>query len=140
MYTNLDTTTGLQALRQLFQTYNNLIPASFPRVFFLTSLEIVMKNNIYTFGDTSWWQLQGTAVGTPAAPLYSILTISTNFLDLQINIMNNNIQTSIYQKELNLYLCIPPTSAHPTSCFKGLVTGRSSDTGHKTHLQRTSSG
>jgi hypothetical protein len=74
MYTNLDTTTGLQALRQLFQTYNNLIPASFPRVFFLTSLEIVMKNNIYTFGDTSWWQLQGTAVGTPAAPLYSILT------------------------------------------------------------------
>jgi hypothetical protein len=74
MYTNLDTTTGLQALRQLFQTYNNLIPASFPRVLFLTSLEIVMKNNIYTFGDTSWWQLQGTAVGTPAAPLYSILT------------------------------------------------------------------
>jgi hypothetical protein len=53
-------------------------------------------------------------------------TTSTNFLDLQINIINDindKIQTTTFQKELNLYLYIPPTSAHPSSCFKGLITG-----------------
>ncbi len=33
-----------------------------------------MKNNVFTFGDTFWLQLKGTAMGTPAAPLYSIIT------------------------------------------------------------------
>jgi len=31
-----------------------------------------MKNNIFTFRDTFWQQLRGTAMGTPATPLYSI--------------------------------------------------------------------
>jgi len=183
MYTNIDTTTGLEAFRQLFSLYTNLIPVDFPKDFFLTTLEIVMNNNIFTFGDTFWLQLQGTAMGTPAAPLYSIitygyyenthilntyqdnliyykryiddifgvwidspntswekfkitlnqfgrlrwnikeLTTSTTFLDLQINIMNGQLHTKTYQKALNLYLYIPPISAHPHSCFKGLITG-----------------
>jgi hypothetical protein len=38
------------------------------------TLEIVMNNNIFMFGDTFWQQLQGTEMGTLAAPLYSILT------------------------------------------------------------------
>ena len=50
-------------------------------------------------------------------------TTSTNFLDLNINIIQDQIQTKTFQKELNLYLYIPPTSAHPSSCFKGLITG-----------------
>jgi hypothetical protein len=33
-----------------------------------------MENNIFTFGHTYWVQIQGTAIGTSAAPLYSILT------------------------------------------------------------------
>jgi len=74
MYTNIDTTTGFEAFRQLFSLYTNLIPVDFPKDFFLQTLEIVMSNNILTFGDTFWLQLQGTAMGTPAAPLYSIIT------------------------------------------------------------------
>jgi hypothetical protein len=50
-------------------------------------------------------------------------TTSTNFLDLNINIIQDQIQTKTFQKELNLYLYTPPTSAHPSSCFKGLITG-----------------
>jgi hypothetical protein len=51
------------------------------------------------------------------------LTTSTTFLDLTIQIVDQKIQTSTFQKELNLYLYIPPISAHPTSCFKGLIVG-----------------
>jgi hypothetical protein len=47
----------------------------------------------------------------------------TNFLDLTIQLQGNKIITSTYQKELNLYLYIPPLSAHPSSCFKGLING-----------------
>jgi hypothetical protein len=32
-------------------------------------------------------------------------------------------RTSTYQKSLNLYLYIPPRSAHPPSCIKGLISG-----------------
>jgi hypothetical protein len=70
----MDTTTGIQAMQHLLELYHEHIPTNFPRGFFLTTLEIVMKNNIFSFGDTFWLQLQGTAMGTPAAPLYSIIT------------------------------------------------------------------
>ena len=183
MYTNIDTTTGLQTFNCLFDRYKDRIPNSFPKEFFLETLRIVMNNNIFSFGDTYWQQLQGTAMGTPAAPLYSIITYgyhentqilntyqrnliyykryiddifgvwidspnttwedfketlnqfgqlrwniedrttSTNFLDLHISINNDKIETKTFQKPLNLYLYIPPTSAHPSSCFKGLITG-----------------
>ncbi len=47
----------------------------------------------------------------------------TNFLNLTIHLQQNKITTSTYQKELNLYLYIPPLSAHPSSCLKGLING-----------------
>jgi hypothetical protein len=182
MYTNLDSNTGIQALRDLPTTQALHISPTFPTDFFLLILEIVMNHNIFQFGDTFWGQLQGTAMGTPAAPLYSILTYgqhentkilqkfkenliyykryiddifgiwvdtteytwesfksdlnqfgtlqwntekpttSTTFLDLHIQIDHNRIITKTHQKELNLYLYILSTSAHPASCFKGLIT------------------
>jgi len=186
MYTNIDTETGIQSLRDLLTTHALHISPTFPTEFFLLTLEIVMSHNIFSFGDLFWWQLQGTAMGTPAAPLYSIstyrwhenrnilhnyrenllyykryiddifgiwlesteytreafklslnqfgtiqtlqwntesLTTSTTFLDLHIQINNNRIITKTHQKGLNLYLYIPPISAHPASCFRGLITG-----------------
>jgi hypothetical protein len=68
MYTNIDTPTGLQVLTNLFEQNINSIPNDFPKTFFLRTLEIVMNNNIFTFSNTFWLQLKGTAMGTPAAP------------------------------------------------------------------------
>ena len=183
MYTNIDNMIGIQAITELVESNRAMILNDFPTIFFLTMLDIIMSNNISTFRDTYWQQLQGTAMGTPEAPLYSILTFglhekkhilnqfnnnlifykryiddiigiwletlddswttfkttldqfgslrwnvekpttTTTFLDLEISITHNRIHTKTYPKPLYLYLYIPPHSAHPTSCFKGFITG-----------------
>jgi hypothetical protein len=51
------------------------------------------------------------------------LNTNTTFLDLQICIQNNKIHTKTYQKDMKLYTYFPPLSAHPLSCFKGLIIG-----------------
>jgi hypothetical protein len=48
---------------------------------------------------------------------------STVFLDLNLKLEGGMIQTSTYQKSLNLYLYIPPNLVHPPSCLKGLISG-----------------
>ncbi len=144
-----------------------------------------MNNNIFTFANTYWLQLSGTAMGTPSACLYATTSFGqhentqilprfsqnlkyyrryiddilgiwvpsdaynttwpdfiqvlnnwghlewiveqpsnkTTFLDLNLELHNGKIETSTYQKTMNLYLYIPPLSAHPPSCLKGLIFG-----------------
>ena len=54
----------------------------------------------------------------------SKLVKSVDFLDLTITINDNgHVEFKTYQKELNLYLYIPPSSAHPPGCFQGLIIG-----------------
>jgi hypothetical protein len=47
----------------------------------------------------------------------------TVFLDLNKQLNGSSIVTSTFQKMMNLYLYIPPLSAHPPNCFKGLIVG-----------------
>ena len=164
----------------------------------LTALEIVMNNNIFAFGDTTWLQIAGTAMGTPPAPTwatiyfcvweiviipefpelvyyrryiddgfgawvpnpavdnaarltlfhqrmqsfgvehdfflsnpalrplewtFSALAPTAVFLDLTISIDNGCVSTKIYEKDLNLYLYIPPHSCHSKGVIKGVIFG-----------------
>jgi hypothetical protein len=186
MYTNISTDVGISYIQYFIQENINDIPLDFPTKLFLGILELVMKNNIFTFGNSYWLQLSGTAMGTPAACAYATVSygqyensvilpkyennliyfkryfddifgiwlptqsddtqtwenfkrdlnswgsltwvteepsLSTNFLDLNVKILNNKMQTSTFQKASNLYLYLPPKSAHPSSCLKGLITG-----------------
>jgi hypothetical protein len=74
MYTNIDTTMGLGAIKDFLDTNKEKLPTNFPRTLFLQVLEIVMRNNIFSFADTYRLQLLGTAMGTPAACAYATLT------------------------------------------------------------------
>ena len=53
----------------------------------------------------------------------SELSYSANFLDLTLSIVDGKIESRTFQKALNLYLYLPPTSAHPPGCIKGLIFG-----------------
>ena len=48
---------------------------------------------------------------------------SVDYMDLKIQIQNGRITTDLYEKDLNLYLYIPPLSAHPPGTITGLVLG-----------------
>ena len=50
-------------------------------------------------------------------------TTSINFLDVTLTLNNGRIDMCLFEKELNLYLYLPPTSAHPPGVLKGLVHG-----------------
>ena len=48
---------------------------------------------------------------------------SVNFLDLTLTIRGRRVETRTYQKKMNLYLYLPPSSAHPRSCIDGTIFG-----------------
>jgi hypothetical protein len=74
MYTNIDATTGISSIANFLQSNERNLPANFPSNLFLQILEIVMKNNIFSFANTYWLQLCGTAMGTPVACACATLT------------------------------------------------------------------
>jgi hypothetical protein len=187
MYTNIDTEHALTEIAKFLRTHpickdTEAIEA------IIRGLEILMRNNLFKFGDTAWLQLTGTAMGTPPACMYATLYFaiyemellthfnssvafyrryiddcfgiwihhpdpeidemnwlslkvamqcygslewefterqkSADFLDLTIKIKpNGTIGTKLFEKKLNLYLYIPPHSAHPPGVLCGLITG-----------------
>ena len=75
MYTNIDTTHAISVI-------NNFLRFDRPDICLnedinidalMHSLEIIMRHNIFKFGNTYWLQTSGTAMGTPPAPTYATL-------------------------------------------------------------------
>jgi hypothetical protein len=65
------------------------------------------KSAINNFGTLTW---------TVKSPSQSVV-----FLDLQISIRDNRIQTKMNEKVMNLYLYISPHSTHPPGVLYGLI-------------------
>jgi hypothetical protein len=72
MYTNIDTRIALRSIGQYLHQHSSSF-RNVPLPALMEALELVMKNNIFSFGDTYWLQLSGTAMGTPPAPCYATL-------------------------------------------------------------------
>ena len=177
LYTSINISLALEVINTItrMDPWNNGI---------VRGLELLLKNNYFTFGDTIWHQQTGTAMGTPVAPSFATLYLGyiedfvllpdfkdsfkyfKRYIDdgfviikdfyLQPFVMNRflamyTMKTKLqftqahdshelafldlwvlrrevythrtHQKQLNLYLYIPASSAHPPGVLKGLVYG-----------------
>lgn len=184
MYTNIPTDRALMFIgRYLRSQHFDGVPIEA----LMEALRLVMKNNVFTFGDTTWKQLTGTAMGTPPAPPWATIymalneeqflprfeshlplyrrfiddiigiwrvtdpttneatwiqfqtalndpvykltwdvsppSLRVNFMDLTISLTDSGIQTTLYEKPLNLHLYIPSHSCHPPGLLSGMVHG-----------------
>ncbi|KAL7481002.1 hypothetical protein ACHAW6_008047 [Cyclotella cf. meneghiniana] len=50
-------------------------------------------------------------------------SLSVNFMDLTISVVHECLETTLYGKPQNLYLYLPPHSAHPQRIKTGLIFG-----------------
>ena len=49
--------------------------------------------------------------------------LSVDFMDVTLSIRNGAIESTTFQKKRNLYLYLPPSSAHPAGTIKGTIYG-----------------
>ncbi len=78
MYTNIDTDHALEEMAHFLWT--SRLCKDVPHAAVIAGLEILMRNNVFRFGDTFWHQQQGTAMGTPPAPPYATLSFGIHEL------------------------------------------------------------
>jgi hypothetical protein len=71
MYTNIDTEHALNEITDFLR--NNPFPNEVNIPALIDGLRIVMRHNVFRFGDTFWIQQTGTAMGAPPAPMYATL-------------------------------------------------------------------
>jgi hypothetical protein len=72
MYTNIPTERALNFIGKYLRKHQRRFP-EVPVRALMQGLRMIMTNNIFSFGDTYWKQISGTAMGTPPAPPYATL-------------------------------------------------------------------
>ena len=73
MYTNIPTHTALNLIGKHITQYQRSSNGAYPVDAIRDALRLVMTMNIFTFGDLTLKQLNGTAMGTPPAPPYATI-------------------------------------------------------------------
>ena len=71
MYTNIKTQPALESISNHIRTKVRRCPRR--KEALIEGMSLVLRNNIFRFGDTYWRQFSGTAMGTPPAPPYATI-------------------------------------------------------------------
>ena len=79
MYTNICTNHALSVMGPFFRRH----PECHNAEAIIKGLTLLMRNNIFCFGDTYWKQLSGTAMGAPPACDYAMIYFGIHELALQ---------------------------------------------------------
>ena len=194
MYTNIDTTHAIQVIGDWLESIKDdpAFPKKWPFEAIKEAMGIIMRFNIFEFGNLKIHQLRGTAMGTSSACIWATIYFAVHenncllpkygkhlygrkllrfiddiwaiwifeqgesqatsqpwhdfkrdlqtfgrlrwtitepsshavFLDLNIRIVGTQVESSTYQKDLNLYLYLPGSSAHTTGMIKGTIYGQ----------------
>ena len=82
MYTNIDTDHALLVLGNFFRNHQLCRPIWGTADTILEALELLMRNNLFQFGDTYWKQTDGTAMGAPPAPAYATVYYAIHEIEL----------------------------------------------------------
>jgi hypothetical protein len=86
MYTNINTDHAIETLDRWFTLHEAELPQPFPRDLVLLGIRRLMSQNVFTFGNRFFHQLNGTAMGTNVACMYATIYYSfheeTNLLHL----------------------------------------------------------
>ena len=77
MYTNIKTNPALQDIRLYLRQNQHRYP-NVPLKALYYGLVLIMKYNVFTFGDSYWRQIKGTAMGAPPAPPYATVGYGTH--------------------------------------------------------------
>jgi hypothetical protein len=73
MYTNINSQHALSEIKIFLNESPLIIDLNLNHRAILEAIDIIMNHNVFRFGDTTWLQLGGTAMGTPPAPMYATL-------------------------------------------------------------------
>ena len=104
LYTSIPNSLGLQAIEYWIDRLAHLIPTRFTKEFIIEGTKFVLENNYFDFGDTTWHQVVGTAMGKEVASPYACLTVG--FLEETIlfpRLLPANFEQDIVQKIIELF-------------------------------------
>jgi hypothetical protein len=114
MYTNIDPEEGIPTLRAYLNESNEETDSPINIELICTLTELVMTNNIFTFGDTWWHQKIGTAMGTPCACIYATIFFAWFERKMISTQYNNNI--IFYRRQIDdIFAIWIPNNANPNA-------------------------
>ena len=76
MYPNIKNEEGIAACEKYFELYSKECECFFPSELLVKLLTLIITKNVFKFGDTSWIQKDGTAIGTPCACNYATIVFA----------------------------------------------------------------
>ena len=76
MYTNIENSLGLEAIKFWLENYPETKPRNIPDQFIINAIRIILEQNTFNFDNRTYLQIFGTAMGTKCAPVYATLVIA----------------------------------------------------------------